>query len=256
MGTSNEHPLISIGLVGIRDTDTVPVGEIFSTIADQEFPSVELLICPDSGDESLIQEILEALHCLPADRFLRTLMRPCSFQSGAAEAMKRIIEQAAGEFLIFHTLSETLYDTQVLSNYWNAFQGQKEALGLMRTLVVKKSDQSWQILPETDAYAGLTGISPAEQLRWLGISEKNVCNGGMCFRTAALRKAEISGASYEEALFSFMLSAGRNGILIRPEFCATRHYCDEFPEGGSLLPLYDTHMETPPVRGAILNLTD
>lgn len=256
MDTHAKRPLISIGLVGIRDTDTVPVNEILNTVAGQDFPSVELLVCPDSGDESLIQALQEGLYRLPPDRFLRTRVRPFFCSSGAAEAMEWIIENAAGEFLIFHTLSETLYDTHVLSNYWSALQGRGESLGLMRTLAVRKSDQSWRILPEMEAYAALTEGSPAEQLQWLEDAGRTVRCGGMCFRTAALRGAALSEDSYEEMLFSAMLSAGQNGVLVRPELCATRHYCEEFPEDGSLLPLYDTHVETPPARGEILNLTD
>lgn len=256
MDACNKGTLISIGLVGIRDTDMVPLGEILNTIAYQDFPPVELLICPDSDDESLMQEFLETLYRLPPDRFLRTWVRPFSYRSGAEEAMKWIIGNAAGEFLIFHTLSETLYDIHVLSNYWSAFQGRREALGLMRTLVMRKSDQSWRILPEKEAYAGLTGASPEEQRQWLEDVGRTVRCGGMCFRTAALRGTALSESSYEEALFSAMLSAGQNGVLACPELCATRHYCAEFPEDGSLLPLYDTGIKAPPVRGEILNLTD
>ncbi len=256
MSNHEGSALITVGLLGVRDTDMVPFREILDTIAAQDFPSVELLICPDSDDESRIQELLETLYHLPPDRFLRTRVQPFFYHVGAAKAMEWIIRNAAGKFLIFHTLSETLYDIHVLSNYWSAFQGRGESLGLMRTLVMKKTDQSWRILPETEDYAVLTEGSPAEQFQWLEDAGRTVRNGGMCFRTAALRKTVLPRGAYEEALFSAMLSAGQSGVLVCPEFCATRHYCEEFPEESSLLPLYDTGMEVPPVRGEVLNLTD
>ena len=167
MSNHEGSALITVGLLGVRDTDMVPFREILDTIAAQDFPSVELLICPDSDDESRIQELLETLYHLPPDRFLRTRVQPFFYHVGAAKAMEWIIRNAAGKFLIFHTLSETLYDIHVLSNYWSAFQGRGESLGLMRTLVMKKTDQSWRILPETEDYAVLTEGSPAEQFQWL-----------------------------------------------------------------------------------------
>ena len=256
MDAFDEHARITVGLLGIHDTDDTAIEEIVKTVRAQDLSYYELLICPDSENETLIQEMVEWLYVSPSENCLKTTIQPFSYQCGTAEAMEWIIKNAAGEFLIFHTLSETLYDTHVLSNYWNAFQGREESLGFMRTLVMKRSDQSWRILPEMEAYAGLTGTSPEEQVQWLKSSGKSVCNGGICFRTAALREIDLPSDAYEENFFSIMLSAGRNGVLVCPEYCATRHYCAEFPENDSLLPLYITQKTAATARGDILNLTD
>lgn len=151
MSNHEGSALITVGLLGVRDTDMVPFREILDTIAAQDFPSVELLICPDSDDESRIQELLETLYHLPPDRFLRTRVQPFFYHVGAAKAMEWIIRNAAGKFLIFHTLSETLYDIHVLSNYWSAFQGRGESLGLAHS----RDEKNRPVLADSPGDGGL-----------------------------------------------------------------------------------------------------
>lgn len=256
MSCYEKHAQMTVGLLSVQDTDEAALNEILGTLMGQDISSFELLICPDIANETLVQQIIEDLYLFPTESCVRTVIHPLSYESGAAEAMEWMIQNAAGEFVVFHTLSETLYDAQVLSRYWQAFQGRGESLGLMRTLVYRKSDQTWKILPEMEAYGPLAQASPEEHVRLLSAAGKELCNGGICFRRAALSEPHFSNGTYPELLFSAMLSAGRDGVLVLAEYCATRHYCKEFPENRDLAPLYTPPGKIRTTHRDVLNLTD
>lgn len=235
-------PTITVGLLCARDTDTVAVNEILYTITQQKYRPLELLICPDMMDDLTLRLILKQLYTLLPDGQIRTVIQPFSYEGGVADAVNWMIKNATGDFVIFHTLSETLYDDQVLLAYAQALQGTTAAMAAARTLVCRKADSAWKLLPHEAAYSQ---AAPAEVL----------CGGGICFRRAALEALSFSAGSYLEFLHAAISLANQDSVIKLPQLCATRHFCANFPENDDISLLYCT-AAAKKERQTLLNLTD
>lgn len=246
-----ENPLVSLVLLCCQYGEQAEVGEILYSIAKQDYRPLELLVCTDELEDSTLDAILERLYFLLKDNEeFSVRVQSFSFEKGLENAINWAISKATGEYIMFHTLSEILYDNKVLSAIEPKMQESQADVAMTRTLLVTKENNQWLVIPDYEKH--IKGeISPEQQ------------NGGICFRKSILKHRNKS-KEFNSFLRDAISQVKQENVIRIPEICAVRYLCKTLPQTTDQFILYEArskslHDEKMPTfqrEDRHLNLTD
>lgn len=105
---------ITIGV--FDDGECRDINFVINSILGQDYPCIELVIVVNKYSNICVGDVADLLRINRKDNIISVILEYTKKNLSIAEQIKFIIEKSTGNYIMFLPLSDSLYDSSVLSN--------------------------------------------------------------------------------------------------------------------------------------------